>query len=87
MEEIFVYAAPRMRLMRKLLKMVPELVEDVEFCDFVVEIKRLQRNDNNLFQKRFPLLVPKNVLRTSSFDEDVRKDYPLPKLKKWWRMC
>ena len=82
MEDIFAYAAPRMRLMRKLLKLDPELFEDVEFYEFVQAIKSLKEDDNALFQKRFPLLEPKNVMRTCSFDEDVTKDQPLPKLKK-----
>ena len=83
MEQIFAYAAPRMRLMRKLLKLNPELVEEVEFLDFLYAIQRLHSDDNDTFLLRFPHVETNNVLRTVTFDEDVRKGYPLPTLKKW----
>jgi hypothetical protein len=82
LEGIFAYAAPRMRLMRKLPSMDPNLVEDVEFPDFVEAMKKLQEDDNKQFQLRFPTVESKNVMRTCSFDEDVTKGCPLPRLQK-----
>ena len=79
MEDIFAYAAPRMRLMRKLLNLDPDLVQDVEFYEFVDAIKKYMKDENIKFQERFSkLLDSKNVLLTCSFDEDVTKGQPLP---------
>jgi hypothetical protein len=72
-----------MRLMRKLLKLDPDKFEDVEFYEFVDAIKKYMKDENIKFQERFSkLLDSKNVLLTCSFDEDVAKGQPLPKLKK-----
>ncbi len=55
----------------------------MNFYEFVDAIKKYLKDDNIKFQERFgTLLESKNVLLTCSFDEDVTKGQPLPKLKK-----
>ena len=82
LEKLFRYAAPRMRLMREKLCMDPDLFEDVEFFDFVVEMQRLVEDDKTFIADKFPFLVSSNVSNVVMFDEEVRKDYHLPLLKK-----
>ena len=82
LEKLFRYAAPRMRLMREKLCMDPDLFEDVEFFDFVVEMQRLVEEDKPFIEEWFPSLESNNVLGVVLFDEEVRKDHPLPVLKK-----
>ena len=62
--------------------MNPDLYEDVEFYDFVFEMQRLVLEDKPFIEKRFKFLVSSNVSNVVMFDEEVRKDYHLPLLKK-----
>ena len=71
-----------MRLMREKLCMKPDLFEDVEFFDFILEMQRLVVDDKPLIADKFPFLVSSNVSNVVMFDEEVRKDYHLPLLKK-----
>ena len=80
---MFTFAAPRMRLMRTLLNMIPDKTEEVDMIDFVDTMQKLQREDNATFVKRFPYVEPNNVLRNVIFDEDIIKGHPLPRLKQW----
>ncbi len=82
LESLFSCAAPRMRLLREKLRMNPDLYEDVEFYDFVFEMQRLVVEDKPFIEKRFKFLVSSNVSNAVLFDEEVRKDYHLPILKK-----
>ena len=82
LETIFEMAAPRMTLMRKLLKLNPELFEIVDFLDFVEAMKNMHENDKPLFKERFPTLQSTNVMGTSTFDEVVTNGCTLPKLQK-----
>ena len=82
LERLFRYAAPRMRLLREKLRMNPDLYEDVDFYDFVVEMQRLVVEDKPLIADKFRFLVSSNVSNAVLFDEEVRKDYHLPLLKK-----
>ena len=82
LEKLFLYAAPRLRLLREKLRMDPDLYEDVDFFDFVVEMQRLVEDDKPFIQQWFPSLEYDNVLDAVMFDEEVREDHPLPALKK-----
>ena len=82
MEDIFVKAAPRMTLMRKLLKLNPENFEIVDFLDFVEAMKNLHEEDKPKFLLRFGGLQSTNVMHTMTFDESVNKGCTLPKLQK-----
>ena len=82
LEKLFRCAAPRMRLMREQLCMKPDLFEDVEFFDFVVEMQRLVVEEKPLIADKFRFLVSSNVSNVDMFDEEVRKDHHLPLLKK-----
>ena len=82
LEKIFSCAAVRMRLMREKLHMDPDLFEDVEFFDFVLEMQRLVVEDIPLIQDKFRFLVSSNVSNVVIFDEEVRKDCHLPGTKK-----
>ena len=61
--------------------MKPDLFEDVEFFDFILEMQRLVVDDKPLIADKFPFLVSSNVSNVVMFDEEVRKDYHLPLLK------
>jgi hypothetical protein len=46
LEMMFSHAAPRMRLLRKLLNMNPDLTEEVDMIDFVDTMRKLYQEDN-----------------------------------------
>ncbi len=63
--------------------MDPELALEVDFDDFVDALKKNHVDDPVSFKQWFPHVVPKNVLNTHTFDEEVKRDQPLPILRKW----
>ena len=83
MEKTIAYAAPRMRMMRKLMKMDEDKTEEVDMIDFVYAMQKLHEEDNAKFVLRFQYVEPNNILHSVIFDEDIIKGQPLPRLKKW----
>jgi hypothetical protein len=83
LEKIFAKAAPQVGFVRILLGMDPSFTQDVDLYDLMNALKKNLEDDPFDFEKWFPHVVPENVLNTHMFDEEVKRDQPLPILRQW----
>ncbi len=76
-------SAPRMRVLREKLDLVPDNLEEVDLYDLRRIINRWYLEDRELFDSMFPNMIEKNFMHIRTVDEVIIQSIPsLPLIKK-----